>query len=1065
MLGGRLSALFLLIVAAAFAAGWTCVGTTCYLTSNVTCGSGSCLNANSNYAYDLNGYTIYSTGTAITLLPGGSEAHDITIQNGGISSSGYGISSSYGCRNCQFSNLTFNCRNGGSSRAISAINSVFIGSTVDKVYAVNCTYGIYLSSGAQSSHFSWTSIVGGSLGMYMPNSISNILDCMCSCGSSGLQISGGYDNSGPTNSNYKNILATCDACTGANSIRWDGSCPCPAYPATGSCYQCAFCQSLQQACSKSGNRTTLTNMTTTKNSDCSQLTLNATQYFYDTCAGNATVVYSCGPSSSGGTPYCPSNATSVSVNSQMCPVNTTCQLGQCVLLNAGNCTNACSPGQSQCNGTLIQACGQNASGCWVWAAPANCSGGQVCSQGNCTLAPNPCAGSKDPCCGSSDLCCGQTAYCCSNPTDACCASNPGNTCCGSTDACCNASSYCCSHPSDSCCAANPQDPCCGSTDPCCGKTSYCCSNPADSCCSLNPGNACCGSTDACCNPNAPCCVNPQDPCCTDPSNPFCQSPRLKFDTVTTNCIQPGTASTVGLILRNIGFAVAQNTSFTYSCFGLPCNGASGPVDLPSSSHFAIPVGVSMPSGEGLGLKPMGLVALSVENGQTKASASLNFYVQACVPANTSNCSLQFGPVSNFGLCPGAPPTALQTSLANIGNESCYNITLSPYCDKFLSCNVSQTFIANISHGNSVQLELAVSSPANDTFGIKNISISASPGSAILRASANTNACQPLTSDIFMDGVSISPDAPDTNSALNCSAIYHTLLDNHTADIYLQFWRRPNGTTDFYLYSAPGAFANLANNTTVSAPLNNAEPLGYGDWWKCSARACEPGRTTNCSQWENSTPVYVGWAYSQNRFVEVFPVSPEAGQRTEASVSFYYKAVSPYTSNLSCQLRTDGLQYNPVNCTSGIVKIESYGGFVPGEHTWGVNCTDATNATGQSETRTFTSCTGSSGTSAPSVTLNSPADGQNVGGSASLSWTARDDSDANLQCSIFLDGKVYDIVSAQNGAQKTYVINPLPAGAHAWRVDCMDSNCNLGKSAERLMYTCSPDPARCMCGGG
>ncbi|MDD5340161.1 MAG: right-handed parallel beta-helix repeat-containing protein [Candidatus ainarchaeum sp.] len=90
------------------------------------------------------------------------------------------------------------------------------------------------------------------------------------------------------------------------------------------------------------------------------------------------------------------------------------------------------------------------------------------------------------------------------------------------------------------------------------------------------------------------------------------------------------------------------------------------------------------------------------------------------------------------------------------------------------------------------------------------------------------------------------------------------------------------------------------------------------------------------------------------------------------------------------------------------------------------------------------------TTAPAVTLNSPANGSSFSpATMTFRFTAVDDTSAILNCSVFLDGASNQTNSSVlNGTPTSFVITGIALGGHNWSVACTDDANNTGTGGTR-----------------
>ncbi len=104
---------------------------------------------------------------------------------------------------------------------------------------------------------------------------------------------------------------------------------------------------------------------------------------------NGTVIQSCSVNGSGCRVW--SNGTDCASSGQVCNASS----GTAVCATA--CTNACSSGQTQCSGSILQTCQLQGTGCWAYVDNSDCaSQGKLCSAGAC-VCDNQCTSGERAC--------------------------------------------------------------------------------------------------------------------------------------------------------------------------------------------------------------------------------------------------------------------------------------------------------------------------------------------------------------------------------------------------------------------------------------------------------------------------------------------------------------------------------------------------------------------------------------------------------------------------------------------------------------------------------------------
>jgi len=99
------------------------------------------------------------------------------------------------------------------------------------------------------------------------------------------------------------------------------------------------------------------------------------------------------------------------------------------------------------------------------------------------------------------------------------------------------------------------------------------------------------------------------------------------------------------------------------------------------------------------------------------------------------------------------------------------------------------------------------------------------------------------------------------------------------------------------------------------------------------------------------------------------------------------------------------------------------------------------------------------TTAPQITLTSPAEGSQEGPSVTFNFTATDTVSTTLYCELVLNDSVAQADNITSGANSSWQVSGLTLGNYEWHVNCTDDAGNEGRSALRhfdVVDTTSPD---------
>jgi hypothetical protein len=252
---------------------------------------------------------------------------------------------------------------------------------------------------------------------------------------------------------------------------------------------------------------------------------------------------------------------------------------------------------------------------------------------------------------------------------------------------------------------------------------------------------------------------------------------------------------------------------------------------------------------------------------------------------------------------------------------------------------------------------------------------------------------------------------------------------NTSTVALNYTATDNIALDSCWYSLDGG-ANISLATCQNITLG---PLSYGPH--------------NVTVYANDTAGNVG---SDTEYFTVDTTPPSVTLNSPAddsylnttSVDFNFTATDNIDTSLDCSLYIDGSLEDTTSAANNTPTIFPVSGLSEGSHNWSVSCTDDANNTGTSATWDFTI-----DVTDPSVTLNSPADDSYLNTtSVDFNFTATDNIDTSLSCSLYIDGSLEDTASAANNTPTVFSVSGLSEGSHNWSVSCTDDANNTGTSA-------------------
>ncbi|MFH1682493.1 MAG: hypothetical protein ABIA37_01730 [Candidatus Woesearchaeota archaeon] len=188
----------------------------------------------------------------------------------------------------------------------------------------------------------------------------------------------------------------------------------------------------------------------------------------------------------------------------------------------------------------------------------------------------------------------------------------------------------------------------------------------------------------------------------------------------------------------------------------------------------------------------------------------------------------------------------------------------------------------------------------------------------------------------------------------------------------------------------------------------------------------------------------------------------------SSQTFYYTPSDARSNIANCSLIIDGT----VNQTNSTITKSAENNFnlplADGIYTWSVNCTDTSNNTGASESRTV-----NVDTTFPTINLNSPADAYvTTSTSVNFNFTVSDNLDTTPNCSLYFNSSLQATNSSvTNGTATLFSRTGITDGIYAWNISCLDDANNLNWSATRTFeinispFLTSVSPSLAIIGAG
>ncbi len=154
--------------------------------------------------------------------------------------------------------------------------------------------------------------------------------------------------------------------------------------------------------------------------------------------------------------------------------------------------------------------------------------------------------------------------------------------------------------------------------------------------------------------------------------------------------------------------------------------------------------------------------------------------------------------------------------------------------------------------------------------------------------------------------------------------------------------------------------------------------------------------------------------------------------------FDFTAESTADSTFSCSAKIDGVTVATNATTSNNTATMLSSTTLAGIHNWNISCTDSGGST-TSETRIVQV------EIEPSIMLNSPANNALTAGSVNFNFTATDNADSSLDCTLKVDGADRANNASTLNGTPTILTASLTSGVHTWTVSCGDSGPNYNES--------------------
>ncbi|MFH1770580.1 MAG: CARDB domain-containing protein [archaeon] len=340
--------------------------------------------------------------------------------------------------------------------------------------------------------------------------------------------------------------------------------------------------------------------------------------------------------------------------------------------------------------------------------------------------------------------------------------------------------------------------------------------------------------------------------------------------------------------------------------------------------------------------------------------------------------------------------------------------------------VSETNLQNCSLIFNNQINWTMNStdiPYSDGIGLNNFTLENMPQGVYnwtvnctdINGFVGTDTKRELHVDWEYPNVSLSYPLPNETIYLSTITFNWTAFDNVDPELLCNL--------------SINGFVNVSNISSTNNQSKTQDVSGFtvGNYtWNVSC--VDNAGFINYSETRN---------FSVSSDVRVTQVAPSnSSTDPDGSVTFTYipESIAGFSGKF-CDIHIDNI-YNDtdvsptVGAENSIVKT----GVSEGNHTWFMNCTDASNNYGYSTNWTlYVDLTN------PSVVLDYP-DGETFATSTvNFNWTAYDNMDDVLVCNITIDDSVVATnVNSTNGTTTNYSISNINDSIHYWNVTCADN---------------------------
>ena len=277
----------------------------------------------------------------------------------------------------------------------------------------------------------------------------------------------------------------------------------------------------------------------------------------------------------------------------------------------------------------------------------------------------------------------------------------------------------------------------------------------------------------------------------------------------------------------------------------------------------------------------------------------------------------------------------------------------------------------------------------------------------------------FTVDLYAPSISLSSPLNETNS--NSSSINFNFTVEDSMDSHLVCNLSVGDTVD-------------ENFIVVNGSLVNRQISGISDGEKLWNVTCIDDAGNR--------------GYSENRVITItdYPsVFLNTSENSFFNTSDFNLSYTPFDNVdfSNCSLYVDG-GFNKGNQTAvsnGELNNFSLTGVSEGTHNWFVKCFDSYGLENDSQTRNFTV-----DLSKPNIVLSAPPSGATLfGATITFNYTATDNLDSNISCSVYVNSVLEDSYNASNGTLSSREVVLSDGGTKLWYVSCVDDAGNVNTS--------------------